>query len=122
MAAPTLEGASITFHTNDEDKDHDTDVHVVVRAGTIVAAEIHNQFGHFDDNSDSGPFDLLVVNPLTRDELKVGNVEIKAESSGLDTWRFNFLLDLRFSDGSHLIARANGLEMIEILTVAFGIV
>ena len=28
-----------------------------------------------------------------------------------DTWRFSFFLDLLFSDGGHLVARANGVEL-----------
>jgi hypothetical protein len=117
--AATLEAASISFHTNDEDKDHDTNVLVSVQKGTTVAAEISDQFGHFGDNSDSGPFDLLLVNALTRDDLKTGNVTIAITPNGSDTWRFNFFLDLRFSDGGHLIARANGLQMTEIFQQLF---
>jgi hypothetical protein len=55
---PTLVNAAISFHTNDEDKDDDT--HVTVRVtdeNNVIAAEIDNDFGHFDDNSDSGPYD-----------------------------------------------------------------
>jgi hypothetical protein len=76
MAEPTLVGANITFHTNDEDKDNDTLVFVSVQKGTTVAAEIKDRFQHFSDHSDAGPFDLLMVNPLTRDQLKTGNMTI----------------------------------------------
>jgi hypothetical protein len=30
-----------------------------------------------------------------------------------DTWCFNFVVDLLFDDGAHLIAWANGLEVTE---------
>src|SRR5215469_12161217 len=108
---PTLVSANITFHTNDEDKDHDTVVHVSVQKGPTVAAQITDRFQHFNDHSDAGPFDLEVVTPLARDELKTGNMTIKITPNGNDTWRFNFFLDLRFSDGSHLFARASRLQM-----------
>jgi hypothetical protein len=114
MADPTLTSASITFHTNDDDKDDDTIVYVSVQKGTTVAADITDRFGHFNNNSDSGPFDLLMKNSLTREQLRTGNVTLAITPNGNDTWRFNFFLDLRFSDGSHLIAKANGLQMTEI--------
>ncbi len=114
MADPTLVNANITFHTNDEDKDDDTVVYVSVQKGTTVAAQITDRFQHFNDHSDAGPFDLEIVTPLTRDELKTGNMTIAITPNGNDTWRFNFFLDLRFSDGSHLFARASRLQMTEI--------
>jgi|ERR1043165_8480712 hypothetical protein len=114
MADPTLVNANITFHTNDEDKDDDTVVYVSVQKGTTVAAQITDRFQHFNDHSDAGPFDLEIVTPLKRDELKTGNMTIAITPNGNDTWRFNFFLDLRFSDGSHLFARASRLQMTEI--------
>ncbi|SRR5260370_26027497 len=116
MADPTLTGANITFHTNDEDKDWDTKVFVVVRLGDAqgpVVARIAGFFTKFDDRSDAGPFDLWVVTPSTREELKRGQVEVSIKPNGNDTWRFNFLLDLIFSDGGHLIAKAKGIELTE---------
>src|SRR5262249_28198310 len=123
MAEPTLVGANITFHTNDEDKDNDTLVFVSVQnSATTVAAQIEDRFQHFNDHSDAGPFDLLVVNPLPRDQLKTGNMTIRITPNGNDTWRFNFFLDLRFSDGSHLFARASRLQLTETFHVqTFGI-
>lgn len=111
---PTLVGANITFHTNDEDKDSDTLVFVSVQnSATMVAAQIEDNFQHFGDHSDAGPYDLLLVNPLTRDQLKTGHMTIRITPNGNDTWRFNFFLDLRFSDGSHLFARASRLQLTE---------
>jgi hypothetical protein len=114
MADPTLTSASITFHTNDDDKDDDTIVYVSVQKGTTAAADITDRFGHFNNNSDSGPFDLLMKTSLTREQLRTGNVTLAITPNGNDTWRFNCFLDLRFSDGSHLFAKANGLQMTEI--------
>lgn len=111
---PTLVGANITFHTNDDDKNSDTLVLVSVQdsAGTM-AAQIEDNFQHFADHSDAGPYDLLLVNQLTRDQLKTGHMTIGITPNGSDTWRFNFFLDLRFSDGSHLFARASRLQLTE---------
>ena len=118
-----LTSASITFHTNDEDKDPDTRVEVSVElVHNIVVASMSDALGHFDDKSDNGPYDLLLAAPATRGELKTGHVSIKIVPNGHDTWHFNFLLDLLFSDDTHLIARANGLELTETLQkLSFGI-
>ena len=107
-----LTRASVTFHTNDEDKDDDSRVEVTVRLmDQTVVASIADEFGHFDDDSDAGPFDLLITQAATRRALKTGSVAVKIEPHGRDTWRFNFFLDLLFDDGAHLIAWANGLEV-----------
>jgi hypothetical protein len=119
MADPTLVNANITFHTNDEDKNDDTLVTVSVQKGDTVAAQISDRFQHFNDHSDAGPFDLEIVTPLTRDELKTGLVSMEITPNGNDTWRFNFFLDLRFSDGSHLFARASRLQLTESLNRTF---
>jgi hypothetical protein len=111
---PTLTGAQVSFHTNDEDKDDDTHVTVTVRQrdGTI-AARIDDDFGHFNDHSDNGPYGLLILNPADKSDLTQGNVTIRVDPNGDDTWRFNFFLDLIFADGSHLNTEANNLELNE---------
>ena len=109
-----LTRASVSFHTNGEDKDDDTRVEVTVRLmDQTVVASIADEFGHFDDDSDAGPFDLLITQAATRGMLKTGSVAVKIEPHGRDTWRFNFFLDLLFDDAAHLIAWANGLEVTE---------
>jgi hypothetical protein len=109
-----LTRASVSFHTNDEDKDGDSQVEVTVRLmDQTVVASIADEFGHFDDHSDAGPFDLLITQAANRGALKTGSVAVKISPNGNDTWRFNFFLDLLFDDGAHLIAWANGLEVTE---------
>jgi hypothetical protein len=104
--------ASITFHTNDEDKDDDTHVTVIVRdSSNVLAANVANDFGHFNDHSDNGPFELIVRNPSERADLQRGSVKIRIDPNGNDTWRFNFDLDLQFDDDTHLSGEAQGLEL-----------
>ena len=113
MADPMLTGAIITFQTNDEDKDDDTTVAVTVflRDGRTAVAQTNNAFAKFGNDSEMGPFALWVSNPVTREQLKTGHVTIGISPLGNDTWRFNFVLDLIFSDGGHLLARATGIEL-----------
>jgi hypothetical protein len=115
MADPMLTGAIITFQTNDDDKDDDTilDVVVYLRDGRTAVAQTNpgQPFAKFGNNSEMGPFALAVLNPVTREQLKTGHVGISIRPNGYDTWRFNFVLDLIFSDGGHLLARATGIEL-----------
>ena len=107
-----LTRASVSFHTNGEDKDDNTRVEVTVHLmDQTVVASIADEFGHFDDHTDAGPFDLLITQAATRGALKTGSVAVKIKPEGHDTWRFNFFLDLLFEDAAHLIAWANGLEV-----------
>jgi hypothetical protein len=109
----TLTGASITFHTTDtDDKDFDTNVTITVRQNDgVLAARISDDFGLFPNNSDSGPFRLVTENHSTRSSLESGSVEIHIEPVGDDRWTFNFFLDLVLSDGSHLSASADDVDL-----------
>jgi len=107
-----LRNCTIKFHTNNEDKDSDTHVTITVRdSNQVIAARVDNDFGHFDDNSDSGPFGLIVRNPSSKAVLQSGSITIRIDPNGHDTWRFNFFLDLVFDDSTHLSGGADGLEL-----------
>ncbi len=107
-----LAAASVTFHTNDDKKDFDTHVTITVRdSNGSVAARISDDFGEFKDHSDSGPFELLIENASSFELLQAGNVELRIDPVGDDRWRFNFVVDLRFTDGSHLTSSAEGHDM-----------
>jgi hypothetical protein len=88
---PSLANCKISFHTNDEDKDNDTHVTVEVRdENNVAVALISNDFGHFDDHSDAGPFGLAIQNPSDKTFVQRGNVLIRIDPNGNDTWRFNW--------------------------------
>jgi hypothetical protein len=116
--------ARISFHTNDEDKDADTRVEISVETlFKSAVASLSADLGHFDNHTDAGPFDLQLIAFPTRGELKNGHVSLKIAPNGHDTWRFNFVLDLLFADGAHLLALATGLELSETRShLVFGII
>jgi hypothetical protein len=109
-----LANASVSFRTNDENKDHDTNVTVEVRdnVGELVA-RVSDTFGPFDDQTSNGPFQLEVLNRVEKSTVQNGNVLIRIDPKGDDTWRFNFIVKLHFDDGSTLIASADGVELNE---------
>jgi hypothetical protein len=107
-----LRNCSIRFHTTDNDKDGDTHVTVnVFDSNNVLAAHVDSDFGHFDDNSDNGPFQLIVQNPSTNTALQSGRLDLRIDPNGHDTWHFNFLLDLVFDDNSHLSGGADGISL-----------
>jgi hypothetical protein len=114
---PMLARASVTFHTNDDDKDHDTAVGVSVVLRDETIAYIYDEFGHFADQSDSGPYTLLLVRRLPRHAIRQANVFVWIDpvmgpiGGPGDTWRFNFVLDFLFEDGSHQLCTASRLEL-----------
>jgi hypothetical protein len=110
--AKRLKIAAITFHTNDEDKDHDTHVTVTVKdVNGLVCAQVDNDWGHFNDQSNAGPFGLFIRNQQTEDLLQSGSLTIRIDPNGHDTWRFNFNLVLTFNDGSTLSGGVGGLQL-----------
>ncbi len=108
----TLTGCDITFHTNDDDKDHDTHLTVeVADTSNVLCARIDNDFGLFDDQSDSGPFGLQVVNASSKDDCQRGSVRVRIDPIGKDEWHFDFNLILIFDDGTSLAGGAAGLRL-----------
>jgi hypothetical protein len=117
---PLLTRASVIFHTNDDDKDNDTLVEIEVRLSDqrTVVAKLSDYLAHFSDHSDAGPFTLIMVHPARRSQLRTGSVNILAFANTTlppfghgDTWRFNFVVDLLFDDGAHLLARSSGVQL-----------
>ncbi|KAJ2979748.1 hypothetical protein NQ176_g3063 [Zarea fungicola] len=112
QAPAVLRNARISFHTNNEDKDDDTHVTVtLVDSNGVTAALLSNDLGHFDDNSDEGPYALTILNPSQEALLQSGRIRLRIDPNGHDTWRFNFFLEMIFSDGSRLSGGANSLEL-----------
>jgi len=112
-AAPaTLANASVSFQTNNNDKDDDTRVSIqICDDDGVVCARISNFFGHFDNREPAGPYALNVINASTKDKLQRGKLYLRIDPNGHDTWQFNFFVEMKFSDGSTLSAGANGVDL-----------
>ena len=109
-----LDNASVQFRTNDDDKDHDTNVTIEVRDKVgHLAARVSDTFGPFHDQTNGGPYQLEILNRVDSAALQGGNVLIRIDPKGHDTWRFNFIVELHMDDGSVLTASADGLEVNE---------
>lgn len=83
----------------------------LVDSNGVTAALLSNDLGHFDDNSDEGPYALTILNPSQEALLQSGRIRLRIDPNGHDTWRFNFFLEMIFSDGSRLSGGANSLEL-----------
>jgi hypothetical protein len=90
-----IRNASISFHTNNDDKDVDTHVTItLVDEDGVVAAPIDNNFGHFDDNIDSGAYALIITNPSAKTSLQSGKIIIRIDPNGHHTSRFSLYLSM----------------------------
>jgi hypothetical protein len=69
--------------------------------------------GPFHDQTSNGPFQLEILNKVDTAALQGGNVLIRVDPKGNDTWRFNFIVELHKDDGSSLTATADGVEVNE---------
>jgi hypothetical protein len=109
-----LDNASVQFRTNDDDKDHDTNVTIEVRDRVgHLAARMSDTVGPFHDQTSNGPFPLEILNKVDSAALQGGNVLIRVDPKGNDTWRFNFIVELHMDDGSTLTSSADGVEVNE---------
>jgi hypothetical protein len=60
-----LTRASVMFHTNDDDKDADSRVEVIVNLiDKTLVASIADEFQHFDDNSDAEAHPVVPGSPI----------------------------------------------------------
>ena len=58
-----LDNASVQFRTNDDDKDHDTNITIEVRDRVgHLAARMSDTLGPFHDQTSSGPYQLEILN------------------------------------------------------------
>ncbi len=99
---PVLTKVSILFHTNDDNKDHDTEVYTRAydNAGHQVAVLIPNFGGDtWDDHEDEGPYDLRIDYAAGWFAMKSGEMIIWIEPDGNDTWKFNATATFFFSNG-----------------------
>lgn len=111
---PSLVNAMVSFRTNDDDKNKETNVTVEVRDNQgELAARISDPFGLFDDQTTNGPFDLELIKREDKSMLQGGTAMLRIDPAGDDSWNFNFLLELHFDDSTALTASADGIQLNE---------
>jgi hypothetical protein len=111
---PSLVNAMVSFRTNDDDKNKETNVTVEVSDNQgELAARISDPFGLFDDQTTNGPFDLELIKREDKSMLQGGTAMLRIDPAGDDSWNFNFLLELHFDDSTTLTASADGLQLNE---------
>jgi hypothetical protein len=109
-----LTAASIAFHTNDDDKDGDTDVLMFIVRGdrsATAASATYGPLDHFDDNTDNGPFAMITDTNTVATQLSTFFVNIIIVPFGHDTWKFNYTATLSFSDGSTYLAHEQNIRL-----------
>jgi hypothetical protein len=119
---PALESALITFQTGTDNKEVASIIEVVVRdRRNQIVARASDSYGEFKNFSTHGPFSLDILAPAPRSSLTPGggvwltftpqHSDLANNDDDNDNWKFNFYIDMVFSDESHLALSENGLEM-----------
>jgi hypothetical protein len=107
-----LKDCIIKFYTNGAGKPAETPITITVRdENDVVTAFTCNDFGPFEEHSESGPFDLTIVNSSKKADLRRGSIAIRMDPETQSIWRFNFFTFLTFSDGTRLAGREVGIEL-----------
>lgn len=96
----------VIFHTNDENKDHDTGVSVTIQN---VAQWQQTQDEEFTDGSDH--VKLLSPSSVPLSSLTGHALDVCISPVGNDTWRFNLKLSGTRSDGQPYFYSANSIEL-----------
>jgi hypothetical protein len=119
---PTLVFADLLTHTKDDNKDKDTGIYVTVttRNEASLLAQIVSADSSADDATeynDGSDHDVaLVVENVgaKKSDCKGFEVSIAIRTTGglgHDTWKFDALVILTFSDGTNLIAQKKGINL-----------
>lgn len=101
-AMPYLTGIYISFHTNDDDKDWDSNIDVAIDNYQWLVGRGNVGYGTvFRDHTDQGPFMIPVAGRYTPADLRAGRLFVTIYPVGNDTWKFRTSrLHFQFSDGS----------------------
>src|SRR6266404_5892643 len=103
---PKLSSARVFFRTTNDDKDGDTNVLVNVECSSGTIASMSGTFGHWNDNSDNGPFGMNVLIGQPKNQISGCRAHLIEGPNGHDEWHFDWWVELSFSDGSS--SRQNG--------------
>jgi hypothetical protein len=108
-----MESASIIFSTGGDDKDDDTELFIEIRGSSgrdEVVASAHQIYGKFPDHSVSEAIPIYLTD-VGRNFRNINNfpdrIVVRIEPNGNDTWKFSFILTVRFEDG-HVEQRESG--------------
>ena len=112
VGTPFLVSATVTFKTNNDDKHRNSYVSVTARDATnLIIAEVSDTFDEFKDNRQYGPYDMQVLNPAPKHLVRPGGtLTLYFGQDANDEWHTNVLLDLAFSDGSHIATEEQDLS------------
>jgi hypothetical protein len=113
-ADPILVSATVSFHTLDDNKDDNTDLQVQVfgpLGNTVISFDAPEPLELPEGSYHT--FDLTDLKNIQRSELLAQGCRchIQVEPEGHDIWRFNFVLDMVFVDGSHLYSGGQGVQL-----------
>lgn len=92
--------ARVQFRTTDDNKDHDTKVHVYLVCSGVTYAETHiERDEEFKDNTTSSWFPFTIGQTLVKDTvIPTCTARLVEQPKGSDEWHFTWRMELGFSD------------------------
>ena len=112
---PKVQSIEVQFHTNDDDKDADTQLITDFRCGDSVFAilkmqaqdEVFNQTlfiksysDSFSDGATTTWVQIPIQSPVTKPAVHFCTTKVRIDPKGHDTWRFNYWVRLHYSDNT----------------------
>ncbi len=117
---PVVTKVEIKFQTGDDDKDDDSKLTVYFACndssfadadGSTMATLIGASKGFNFFNNQETPWAQVPVHPgakITKNQVHDCTTTVRIDPVGHDTWRFNYLVKLRYSDGTQDDFHFNG--------------
>jgi len=102
---PTLTKLTYSFHTNDDDKDWDTQVGAQITLNGHLIAErfccsADRKHDHWNDHSESPVMPLTIIEKITKNQLNGASYVVSIQANGSDKWNFDARLHAEFNDGT----------------------
>ncbi|MCI0387861.1 MAG: hypothetical protein MOB07_03690 [Acidobacteria bacterium] len=113
-----LKSVKVLFQTTDNEKERDTKVSAYLQTPDwAVVAEKKNISGDFRTNSANGPYELelLAGNKIKKDDISGYNttIEITVAVETEDTWKFDYIIELTFTDESKICNKFSSVTLNE---------
>jgi hypothetical protein len=112
LSESQLVSATVRFQTLNDNKDRNSVVTVTVRDATNgIIVFVDNIFDEFKDRRLYGPYDMHVLNSAAKSLVRPGgSLTVYFVQNANDEWHTNLLVDLAFSDGSHIAVEEQDLS------------
>ncbi|MFN2455774.1 MAG: hypothetical protein ABR577_16310 [Pyrinomonadaceae bacterium] len=91
-----LIGMTCTFHTTDDNKDHDTSVQIIVDNHVVLMGTTFAGGGQEWDDGSVNSVGVPIANAITWEQGEHGKLTVTIHPNGDDEWHFHVVLDMHY--------------------------